>query len=788
MTPSSIPVVGWVLLAVTACGDPGQAPPRALFQVRASDAAQGVSFVATVAWARGHVESVNCPSADSEAPPSLRCAADGFEVSNRAQVSDLTVRAKGYAFASLPAPDDQKSASTIMLEPLAEAETTSDYATRLDGNDCLEALEGLALPFRSDVGESHSVKFHIRDLPTQPKVYFQNTRKHPLHFDFARNVLGVSGTADEFALDTYAGTSRSAMAGTLIFYPAVRGAARGATPEVEAPWTLNFFPSDTLTIDQARLVHRLLEERITCLDWTGSVRRLVYVPATSERERDAAEDDWSLARAGVGWMSHAQLAGGLRLQPLNEGVAYGTLLRLTPEELATKVVSFRDILLLTRLPNELPLVGGTITEEFQTPLAHVNVAARSRGTPNLAYPQAFQDEVVASNIGELVRFEVAPSGFTLEKTSLQEAEAFWHGSQRERFVPSFDTSATGIFAFADVGFADSTRIGAKAANLAELSHVLGPHAPDKGLAVPFYYYDEFMTSAETSVELCDAAARDCSNTWREAAACEHARELCIPGDLPETLFELAARVIDDPDFNRDTALREAVLANLRYIIENTPVSDEFGGLLDARVTEVFADAKVRIRSSTNAEDLPHFSGAGLYDSHGAYGSGTKAASRVVGKVFASVWTFRGFEERSLWNIDHLAVRMGAAINEAFTDELANGVLITQNIADPTVYGMYVNVQLGEAAVTNPGAGQLPEIFSILADTGYQLVRQRYSSLSPDAAILSDGEMRSLYDAGQRASAHFSALYERQVILDIEFKLTPQHEIVFKQARPYSARR
>jgi hypothetical protein len=99
--------------------------------------------------------------------------------------------------------------------------------------------------------------------------------------------------------------------------------------------------------------------------------------------------------------------------------------------------------------------------------------------------------------------------------------------------------------------------------------------------------------------------------------------------------------------------------------------------------------------------------------------------------------------------------------------------------------MYVNVQVGEAAVTNPGAGQLPEIFSILADTGYQLVRQRYSSLSPDAAILSDTETRSLYDAGQRASAHFSELYGREVILDIEFKLTPQHEIVFKQARPYS---
>jgi phosphoenolpyruvate synthase/pyruvate phosphate dikinase len=184
--------------------------------------------------------------------------------------------------------------------------------------------------------------------------------------------------------------------------------------------------------------------------------------------------------------------------------------------------------------------------------------------------------------------------------------------------------------------------------------------------------------------------------------------------------------------------------------------------------------------------LPQFSGAGLYDSHAAYASGDKAASKVISQVFASVWSFRAFEERSFWNIDHTAVRMGCAINQSFTGELANGVLITQNIADPTVYGMYVNVQRGEASVTNPEHGELPETFSILADTGGQVARTRFSTLSPDAPLLSDDEVKSLYDAGARAQQHFAELYGRDVILDIEFKLTPEHQIVFKQARPYTA--
>jgi hypothetical protein len=74
----------------------------------------------------------------------------------------------------------------------------------------------------------------------------------------------------------------------------------------------------------------------------------------------------------------------------------------------------------------------------------------------------------------------------------------------------------------------------------------------------------------------------------------------------------------------------------------------------------------------------------------------------------------------------------------------------------------------------------------LADTNSQVARTRFSSLSPDAPILSDAEIAKLYDAATRAQEHFAKLYGRDVILDIEFKLTPQHQIVFKQARPYRA--
>jgi pyruvate, water dikinase len=248
-------------------------------------------------------------------------------------------------------------------------------------------------------------------------------------------------------------------------------------------------------------------------------------------------------------------------------------------------------------------------------------------------------------------------------------------------------------------------------------------------------------------------------------------------------------VLDDTSFKQDSVLRDAVLGNLRYFIEHTPVDSAFGSLLDSRIAEVFQDVKVKIRSSTNCEDLPNFSGAGLYNSYGARATGQDAADKVVLQVFSSVWSFRGFEERSYWNIDHKAVRMGCLINAAFTGELANGVLITQNIADPTEYGMYVNVQKGENAVTNPTGGVLPEIFSIVdGPAGPQVVRQRYSSLSPDTPLLSDIQVDVLFQAAKKTQKHFAALYEKYpdtLALDMEFKLTSDNKIVFKQVRPYA---
>ena len=626
------------------------------------------------------IEQVVCPAEPVEGAP-LSCAEVGALLAEPPDELRVTVKARGFAFASQQVAVADLDDRLLHLAPAAlpAFEQTDDYATGFDAEGLADFVS-LAYRVDTELGAAEVVKFYISDLDGSPQVWFQDTVAHPLHYDFARDVLGVALTPTDFWRATYMGEDRTAMAGTLVRYPTVHAQSEALGGLVAAPITVTFFPSDDLSPALALRAHQLIEERITFAPLTGGDTRVVYLPAGSQHEELlAAQRGLFDARAAL-WAHRRELSTGADLQILNPGLAYGTLRLLSPEQLETTVVSFTDVLVLTRLPNELPIVGGTITEEAQTPLAHVNVAAIARGTPNIAWPGASQDAQVADLIDELVRFEVTADGFTLEPTTLAEAQAFWDSHVPEPVVPESDLEVTGLPGFDELGFDDWVSVGAKAANLAELHGLLPELSPD-GFGVPFSHYQDYMESQLVTDDLCRLAEEDCLDEGRSEQTCADARAICEDYAIGETFDDYRRRVTALEQFVGDSVLREALLDGLRHHIRSTPVHADFAEALDARVTEVFGASKVRLRSSTNAEDLANFSGAGLYTSTSAYGSDPDRLPSVrIRRVWASVWSWRAFEERTFWGIDHDAVYMGVAVSLAFPEEAANGVLLTQNIA------------------------------------------------------------------------------------------------------------
>ena len=758
------------------------------------DADETPSYLVTGVFEDGRVLRAHCGK-DSDADPGISCEESGAIIAEVTGPIHLTVKAPGYDFVSeavspsaLVVEDAMRIYSTD-LSLLPAFETNDAYRTGYTPDE-MDAFTQMAYTSTSEMGAVASVKFVITDFKTDPHVYFMNMKKHLIHYDFVRDVLELNMSSSEFWEAAYAAEDRNIVAGTVMYYDTVDSECERLGHPIVSPFALTFFPSDSLSVEQARKVYRLIEERLGFSPFIGDSHRFYYLPAGAQQEAALSDNLALFNQWDAGWVFRREIYRQKSWQIMNTGVAFGTLRLADATALEGEAFSFKDIVVLPTLPIQLPIVGGTLTEEFQTPLCHVNVMSRNRGTPNMSLAGAASKPEVSDLFGKLVRYEVTDESYSLEETTLEEAEAFWASLSKEPIDLESDTAYSELPLFDEIGFDDWMRVGAKAANLAELHQLLGEQAP-RGFAVPFYYYQQTMENGTVDTTACRAACADCLLANRPDTVCAAAESLCMAA-AGESLKTFVDTLLETDSFNLDTPLREATLAVLRHLITNGTTDPAFAEALDAQVEAVFGSDKVRLRSSTNTEDIPGFSGAGLYDSKAAYAEGEERASVEIREIWASVWNWRAFEERSFWNIDHRSTRMGVAVNQAFSDEAANGVLITQNISDIVLEGMYVNVQLGETSVTNPEGTFSPEIFAIIRGTEpgtVQASRLGYSSLSPDEPIMTDEEISVLYTSAMKVQNHFATLYDENpymLALDLEFKLLGEDRtLMIKQARPYA---
>jgi hypothetical protein len=431
---------------------------------------------------------------------------------------------------------------------------------------------------------------------------------------------------------------------------------------------------------------------------------------------------------------------------LHPAVGLGLLRVMTLEERPNQ----RDIVIYPALPNELSRVAGVITTVAQTPLSHVNLRAVQDNVPNAFVPGALDDPGIKALIGRYVKYTVAEGSVTIAAATQAEVEAH-HAASRpaEAQTPERDLSVRAITPLANLGFDDWRAFGVKAANVATLAtfDLADADVPD-GYAIPFSFYDEFMKA--------------------------------------NSFYDRVAKLLADAKFRSDPAVQDEQLAELRDAIKAAPMPAGMEAELDVVQRSFPVGASIRCRSSTNNEDLPNFSGAGLYDSKTQHGD-EGHLSKCVKQVFASVWNLRAFLERDFYRIDHLATAMGVLLHPAFADEQANGVAVSIDPVYDTPGAFYVNAQRGEDLVTNPDALSVPEAL-LLGSDGSVAVITYSNRVEPGEKLLTDAQISALRSSLTVVHDRFKALYKpangEKFAMEVEFKITSSGRFSIKQARTW----
>jgi len=412
----------------------------------------------------------------------------------------------------------------------------------------------------------------------------------------------------------------------------------------------------------------------------------------------------------------------------------------------------RDIVLYDALPNSLPRVGGIITSVVQTPLSHVNLRAIQDNLPNAYIKNPLEIPEISELVGKFVYYQVTDEDYTLREATLEEVND-WYENIRptEAQIPVRDLSKTEILPLSEIGFEMSSAFGAKCSNVATMRTFGFPEGTiPNGYGIPFYYYDEFMKY---------------NGFYAEVEA-----------------------MITDPLFISDLETRIDMLKDLRSEIKDADMPQWMLDNLQEMHDAFPEGTAVRVRSSTNNEDLPGFSGAGLYTSKTQH-LDEGHISKSVKQVYASMWNFRAFDERDFYRVDHHIAAMGLLCHPNYNEEKSNGVGVSIDPLYETDSTFYLNTQIDEFLITNPDANSIAEEILLSQDPvdGYTVLR--YSNLVPNGVLIMDEDyLDTLRSQLQVIHDEFAVLYNvvgaEGFGMDIEYKVTAQDKLIIKQARPW----
>ncbi|MFM9905974.1 MAG: PEP/pyruvate-binding domain-containing protein [Pyrinomonadaceae bacterium] len=439
---------------------------------------------------------------------------------------------------------------------------------------------------------------------------------------------------------------------------------------------------------------------------------------------------------------------------LNTGSAVGRV-HIIDKLDDTVEIGDNEIIVLKELPLTLPPVRGVIVAKPSSPLSHINILAKGWNIPNVYIKDA--DKLFREYDTYVFKLEANLTDYKFDRASADDVKQKFVSPDEQ--IPPADLKTTKLASLREMRKKDSVIYGSKSANLGEMLNSKLPSltVPD-GFTVPFYWYDKFMKE----------------------------------NDLNRVINDL----MDNNDFVHNPKIRRQKLEEFRGLIQKGKFDESLKTEIIAKWRSQLGGKPVFVRSSSNSEDLPNFSGAGLYSSKANVIEADKVIEAVK-FVWASLWKFEAYEARVRNYVSQSDVYMSALI-QVGVDMEKGGVMITKDpFDDRNKNAVYISAVCGHNSkvVDNTGIPEQilfnPKSNSVIVMT----LSQQENALAFDAKgdlketvdkcagakkrVLTDVQARSLAKAAINIRTAFGGKKEQ----DIEWGIL-NGRIYIVQSRPY----
>ncbi len=645
----------------------------------------------------------------------------------------------------------------------------ADVPNYLSSIGCTSDFEALAsLPLDVTIPGARSMKFVIdtQDAKEPDHLYFQNSERYPLHKSFvSENIPRVA--LGDFNNNYYGDQNRRFRLGAITHYE---------QPDI---WALELAPYDTSNATMIKMMFDTITK-----DKAFFRPGLAFHP-TSDTLTGVAQ----LLDLSIPVVTTDDIFAKTDYQPLTRASAMGVLTFLTAAEVYSGAfIPYNSIVVLDEAPNDISVVAGIITEQFQSPLSHINVLATNRKTPNMGLRNAKSNPAVLKYKDQWVQLTVAADKFDIVPVDPAVGQKNFEDSRPppvtlpepdltetriqdvEALVPNFDANAKQLVARAAILTAVQA-YGGKSANYSVLAQVPGVPVA-KAFAIPLYYYDKFMKD--------------------------------------NGLYAMIDGFLSDDTFNNNPTVRQELLRDLRNAMMMGQIDQDLQDQLRAKFAKDYTgtDGKpiiMRLRTSTNSEDLAGFPCAGCYNSQSGDPANWESVLDGMRMAYSTAWLFRTFEERSYYRVDHKKVGMGLLVHHKYINEIANGVAITANPydltqSDATTY--FVNTAYGgvNSVVALPTGVTSDQFLYFVGAPGNNInYLQRTNQPLPAGSehVLTPKQVNALGTALTLLNNVFRKAYTDQptgwYAMDVEFKfcavdyygnITDTPTLWLKQARSY----